>query len=61
MSKGRSQEQEVERKIAEYHERGVCDSHGATIPKEYRSANVDSRHRGDFRKYQEGYERIYGN
>lgn len=32
MSKGQEQENEIKKKIAEAHERGVCDSKGRTIP-----------------------------
>jgi len=60
-SKGREKEKHIERKIDEYHERGVCDRRGHSIPVEERSCNLDSRHRikfGDFRQYQTNYERI---
>jgi len=37
MSKGRDNEDHIKKKIIEYHERGVCDSRGNTVPKKYRS------------------------
>lgn len=59
-SKARKKEKYIERKIDEYHERGVCDRHGHSIPVEHRATN-GARHllrTGNFQAYQRNYERI---